>query len=355
MVWAKSFGADVTEDLFRRTTHVVASPLRRTVKVRQAARRPNRIRVVSQEWLFDSISQWRKLPEKPYTIHTEASEEGEDATAAATTAAIFEGLDSNFLSSSEEDITPATEDETSESSAGRLRINTKLDDDDEEEEQEELETHIPSISREDSSPHEETNEDWEGMNDELADFLGSDAEDGSESDAESTKSADSAATSTTGTLPPSSTGATTKKRKRGPDLEAGSLATTTSKADGDDSDVSVKGGGSELQRRKKKALARTSSLTNDAALVSDEIKSSKTTSASISKDAVAVEDSEIATPTSAAVPISATAVPAAASAPVNNVDGNGEGDDSEDDAALEAELEAEMMRQAEEEEEDGGR
>lgn len=164
-------------------------------------------------------------------------------------------------------------------------------------EQAELAKYMPSISREDSSAHEETNADWEGMNDELADFLGSDAGDDSESDMESTQSGDT--TTTTETIPSSA-----KKRKRGEDVIS---------TDGEESDVSQNG--SKLQRRKRKALARTTSLTNVAAILSS--------------------------------PAGKGVVP-----PDDIPEEEDENPEDDEDGDLEAELEAEMLRQAEEDEED---
>jgi len=281
-IWAKSFGATVSENISRRTTHVIASPQRRTAKVRQAAKKPDRISIVTQNWLYDSLSQWKKVAEHEYKIHSEVAENGDKPTTA--NGSPFDGPDENAaLSSSDEEA--ALTDEEGESAKA------STSNDNEAKEQAELEQYMPSLPREDSSPNDETNEDWENMNDELADFLGSDAEEDSEnSDAESTISAVSKSTDT------NSSG--TKKRKRG-----GGLAPVT---DGEESDASQSG--SRLQQRKRKALVRTTSL------------ASVTTSSNLT-----VPD------------------------PAHSQAGNDGGEDGYDDEALAAELEAEMMRQAEEE------
>ncbi|KAK1020025.1 CTD phosphatase Fcp1, partial [Friedmanniomyces endolithicus] len=44
-VWARSFGATVSDNVGKRTTHLIASPDRRTAKVRQAAKKGGRIAV----------------------------------------------------------------------------------------------------------------------------------------------------------------------------------------------------------------------------------------------------------------------------------------------------------------------
>lgn len=207
-VWAKSFGATVTENINRKTTHIIASPQRRTAKVRQAAKRPERIAIVGQQWLFDSLSQWTHLPEDTYRIHTDiANEEKQKSNSPPQ----FE--DTGALSSSEEEAA------LTESDPGTPTVKSSEDTDTEAE----LAAHMPSLSKEDSLEGNNA-EDWDGMNDELAEFLGSDDED---SDAESIRS-----------LPP----AETKKRKR----------------DGEEAVPTA--GDSELQRRKRKALARTSGL-----------------------------------------------------------------------------------------------
>ena len=280
----------MSDNITRRTTHVIASPQRRTAKVRQAAKKPDRINIVTQDWLYDSLSQWQRVSEEKYRIHSEVAENGEKPV--NLNGSPFDGLDEATALSSSDEEAALTEEEGDALSGSAPSIGAN-----DSQERAELEQYMPSLSREDSSPNEETNEDWEGMNDELADFLGSDVEDDSESsDVESTKSVDSASTVTS----PSSA----QKRKR----ENGTLHPT----DDDESDASQSG--SKLQRRKRMALARTSSLTNIAAL---------------------------ATPTPGPGPLRD---------PSAEKEEEEEGDEEEDlDAALAAELEAEMLRQAEEE------
>ncbi|OTA89367.1 hypothetical protein M434DRAFT_52094, partial [Hypoxylon sp. CO27-5] len=65
---AESFGAEIRTRVSRDITHLVINITRpRTQKVRQAARIPT-IKIVNQNWLADSIAQWRKLDETPYLI-----------------------------------------------------------------------------------------------------------------------------------------------------------------------------------------------------------------------------------------------------------------------------------------------
>lgn len=92
-LWAKSFGATVVENINGRVTHLVAARVNslflyapffpllsfadlfksRTAKVKQAATKYPKIKIVSPQWLHDSIANWRKEPEEPYliTIHPE--------------------------------------------------------------------------------------------------------------------------------------------------------------------------------------------------------------------------------------------------------------------------------------------
>lgn len=292
-IWSKSFGATVSENITKRTTHVIASPQRRTAKVRHAAKKPDRIKIVTQEWLFQCLSQWSKVSENLYRIHNEVSDNG--GKPATVNGSPFDGPEDNVpLSSSDEEAT-LTEEEADIPNGFDVHVEDDVDD----EEKSELAKHMPTLSREDSSPHEETNEDWEGMNDELADFLGSEADD-SESEAESTISKES--TSADEETP------SAKKRKR----EDAGLTST------EDEDSDASRSGSRLQKRKRKALARTTSLTSMAALTplsKHEIDKTKT-------DVKASTDG--------------------GETPIDN------DDDEEADAALEAELEAEMLRQAEE-------
>ena len=288
-VWAKTFGATVSENVTKRTTHVVASPERRTAKVRQAAKKGGKIAIVIQNWLFACFSQWKKVNEDPYRIHSDAPANG---TAGLPDS--FEGKDDAMLSSSDDEAA-LTEDETETGTdtpngfRGALEIDTKPED---------LMKHLPSEDRADSSPTEKEEPDyWADINDELDEFLGSDVED--ESDTESVKSHSTAGLKT----PPSQ-----RKRKRDA-LEDDGAADGEKEEDED---------GSRLQKRKKEALARSSSLTQMANM-----------------------------------PSSNGSTPAAAVEDPGGGGKAGEGHDAEDDDGdddLEAMLAAEMEKQSEEEE-----
>lgn len=72
-LWIKSFGAQVTTRIDRRTTHVIANPDRKTSKVKQAARYP-RIKIVNPEWMFQCCTRWEHVQETPYLIEISAAE-----------------------------------------------------------------------------------------------------------------------------------------------------------------------------------------------------------------------------------------------------------------------------------------
>jgi RNA polymerase II subunit A-like phosphatase len=63
--WAKTFGAKITDRVAREVTHVIAARAG-TAKVKQAVKRG--IKVVGTNWLISSIQQWRKLDERPYLL-----------------------------------------------------------------------------------------------------------------------------------------------------------------------------------------------------------------------------------------------------------------------------------------------
>ena len=241
-IWAKSFGATVSENITKRTTHVIASPERRTAKVRQAAKKGGRIAIVSQGWLYACFSQWRKVDETLYRIHSDSPANG--------TAILPESFENKHLAlSSSDEETGQTEEDTEdgdETPNGAARRGVSLEIDTDLSELEELEKHKPSIQREDSSPTDlEVIEDWGDIDDELKDFLGSEAEDESDNESELTGSA-------SGERTPSGQ----RKRKRNVVSDADGLLTVEGGT----------GSGSRLQKRKKEALSRTSSLTNAASL-----------------------------------------------------------------------------------------
>ena len=166
-LWAKSFGAQVSERVNRHTTHVIAGR-NRTNKVRQAARRPH-INVVSMQWLLDSMSRWEWLDEEPYAIPIDPEDREPQSSGNAARDGSYEHADdAAFLSSSEGGTGPVSEDEGDRGDAADL-------DDPEGVRPADLENnHSPIDGFENYA--------WKEIDSELAEFLGSDGED---SDAES--------------------------------------------------------------------------------------------------------------------------------------------------------------------------
>ncbi|MCJ1400819.1 Carboxy-terminal domain (CTD) phosphatase [Xylographa trunciseda] len=181
-LWAKSFGAKVEEHVSRRsTTHVIAAR-NRTAKVRQAVRRGRgKIKIVTMKWLMNSISRWARQDETPYLLKTDDGEAGKPGP----------GEEDEVLSDSEElgsafdtdgDTTDA-EGSQNPKHGQKLTIKTSYATDDED-----LDGLLPDDIVDEKSPVGGTNDDWEEMNHELEEFLGSDAED---SDADSVASEES--------------------------------------------------------------------------------------------------------------------------------------------------------------------
>jgi RNA polymerase II subunit A-like phosphatase len=83
----KSFGAEVSLDVNKFTTHVVANPDRKTTKVKKAARYPN-IRIVNAEWMTQCCTQWRHVDESPYLIELDEADRGGSP---------FEGLEDDSI------------------------------------------------------------------------------------------------------------------------------------------------------------------------------------------------------------------------------------------------------------------
>lgn len=176
-LWAKSFGAKVEENVGRRTTHVIAAR-NRTAKVRQALKRgKGKIKIVGTQWLMDSIVQWRKLPETAYLLKIDEADKipgpADDSEILSDSESIASGLD--------------TEDEsllhnsTTGTMPGLTVQTADLDSD--------LDGLEPEDPADDHSPVGGSNEDWTQMHDEMAEFLGSEADDDSDND--SLASADS--------------------------------------------------------------------------------------------------------------------------------------------------------------------
>ncbi|KAI9878677.1 MAG: Carboxy-terminal domain (CTD) phosphatase [Pleopsidium flavum] len=321
-LWAKSFGAQIFENISKRTTHVIAAR-NRTAKVRQAARR-RKIKIVTTQWLFDSISQWQRVDEDPYLIPVHPEDRGEPTSSLPGSSPSKDGVyydakidDTTILSSSEEDGGVPTEDE-SDTSALHIRTDAIVVDD--------PEGVMPSVFEDEQSPVGGTNEDWDQMKDELADFLGSDADD---SDGDSVASESSVRSSKT-----TSTSSPGTKRKF-QEVEAGDADDKGAEVNGEGGEVtSTDGGRSSLEKRVKKAYERSTSLTNVATVASTSDKSS-----SLPTPENTGEDDEEKGKGKE------RGAEGEAGAGADDGDGGGDGRDDDDDwGDLEADLEAELQR-----------
>lgn len=94
-LWAKSFGVVISQKINIRTTHLVAGR-NRTAKVREATRYPN-IKIVTTQWLLDSLTQWSHLDEEPYLLPVHPDDRGEPISPNSKEAA-----ESGWLSSGDE-------------------------------------------------------------------------------------------------------------------------------------------------------------------------------------------------------------------------------------------------------------
>ena len=165
-----SFGARIEEEVTKQTTHLVAAR-NRTQKVRTAIRKgKGRIKVVSPQWLYDCISLWSKVSEEPYLLDIEESRNGpvdedEDLWSESESIAEDESADTDTDS-----LNPSHE------KPPQLRITTRPPRSTADDESEAGTVSAPNFEYDEKSPVGGTNEDWSAMNDELKDFLGSEAE-----------------------------------------------------------------------------------------------------------------------------------------------------------------------------------
>ena len=161
---AKAYGARVEERVSRRITHVVAAKPR-TPKTKQAELRGKK--VVNPRWLTDSITRWRKLEELPYIMKYDGSDTSQSKS---------EDSD-DILSDSEDDVGSNFDTEEDESQKATIRTKPSLTVNTNDDEVSDTEGLLPTSVMDDKSPVGGTNEDWDAMKGELAEFLGSDAED----------------------------------------------------------------------------------------------------------------------------------------------------------------------------------
>ncbi|CAG7986179.1 unnamed protein product [Penicillium olsonii] len=205
-LWAKSFGVTISSRINARTTHLVAGR-NRTAKVREATRYPG-IKIVTTQWLVDSLVTWRQVDEEPYLLPVHPDDRGEPISPEALE------LETSMLSSTDEDITGSQW--TQEDDAEDIFKSSGLDE---------------------TSPVGYGADEQAEVHDELKDFLGSDDE--SESDNESLLDEPSSGT----------------KRKRD---EASEGATDDDESGDDDGDDPERG--SRLSQRIKRSYERNTKL-----------------------------------------------------------------------------------------------
>jgi RNA polymerase II subunit A-like phosphatase len=173
-LWAKSFGAKVSDKVTKRTTHLIAAR-NRTQKVRQAAMwGQNKIKIVGTQWLMDSIVRWEKLDEEPYKMKTDEGEAGKHVP----------GEEDEILSDSESAASALDTDNESEGgskSKSNLRLTIKVNAASEVADEEDLEDVMPGEMMEDAqSPMGGSKVDWDHMKEELDEWIGDSGDDDSE-------------------------------------------------------------------------------------------------------------------------------------------------------------------------------
>ena len=167
---AKSFGAQVEENVTKHTTHVVAARERRTLKVKKALRRgKGRIKIVNLQWFTDSIMSFEKKDESSYLLNFDhfpqaAPIDDDDILSESESLASETGDDTDNTTNRNQSKPalhlrmPSNAEETdSESSFGGSGLPSELD-------------------IEEGSPIGGTNEDWSAINEELAEFIGSESD-----------------------------------------------------------------------------------------------------------------------------------------------------------------------------------
>ncbi|KAI1458605.1 hypothetical protein F4805DRAFT_423987 [Annulohypoxylon moriforme] len=294
-IQAESFGAEIRTRVSREITHLVINIARpRTQKVRQAARIPS-IKIVNQNWLADSIAQWKKLDESQYLVEVHPADRNAETPIEEGSASPPRPKITIFTSGQQyfEDEVNGEDDDGDADGSGE----EDDEDDDEEDEDDELEDRFNVMPRElmdgEHSPIEDLGGmEWGDVDKELEEFMGSDIDD---SDFESTQGTDHG-TDTESDEPKS------RKRKLGEDGD-------------DDDDAGDSATGSVLAKKQRIAKARITGLRNVRNATDEEDE----------------EGSGLPTPLG-----------------TGDEDANGGGNEDDDEFAdLEAELEAELQAEGE--------
>ncbi|KAI1248273.1 hypothetical protein MGN70_010523 [Eutypa lata] len=262
---AESFGTEIHTRVTQDITHLVISASRqRTHKVRVAARIPS-INIVNQNWLADSLAQWKKLEEAPYLIDIhpadrEAStplEDGEEGEESAGGVGAPTSRPSRpkitIVRSGQQSFPQPNGDDAGEDGDEEDESGGEVEDDDNDDEDAEVEDRYnvmpPELEDGAQSPIDDLGKmEWGDVEKELEEFMGSDMDD---SDMDST---DRGFDSDRDDEQPKG-----QKRKYGDD------------ADDEDADENANNEeGSALAKKQRLAKARTTGLRNVKNAADDE-------------------------------------------------------------------------------------
>ncbi|WYZ33807.1 hypothetical protein EsH8_I_000083 [Colletotrichum jinshuiense] len=178
-IQAMSFGAQISTKVSKKVTHLVISTSRpRTQKVRQAARIRS-IKIVSQNWLSDCLSQWQRVDETPYLVEVHPADRRLHAASESTDADTMSDVDGDGRSRPHLTII----DETGEQRV--LEEDEDASDEDDGDQDGDEDNLLLDFEDGQVSPIDGLKSfDWEGVDDEMKEFLGSD-DDSSDADTES--------------------------------------------------------------------------------------------------------------------------------------------------------------------------
>lgn len=203
----KSFGAQISLNVDKRTTHVIANPERKTSKVKKAARilhDGGNIQIVTIHWMTACCTRWEHVEEEPYYINVD-----------------------------DERNTPVPAEEMEDDDS----INGTDDDDDDD-------------AKSPVSIFDMPDNDWEALEKEIAEL-----DDVSDAESESSRASDSESVNSANSTNSDSNGSKVARQKRKRDTES------DAELEAGDSDSSVNST-SRLQKRKKRTMERVTSLTN---------------------------------------------------------------------------------------------
>ncbi|KAF3906383.1 hypothetical protein ABW20_dc0104578 [Dactylellina cionopaga] len=168
--WAKSFGAMVVDGVSGAVTHVVAARTR-TAKVRSAATKFPHIKIVTPQWFFQSIAMWQKLDEMPFVINVYPEDRFANSSPPLPSSSMgFDDLEDHMELSSDEEEDDDDGDSDIHTLDGRPGVIPEL------------------LLPEEAEPPPDLHDlNWDEMDRDLADFMGSEADD---TDIESRNGAD---------------------------------------------------------------------------------------------------------------------------------------------------------------------